>query len=48
MFGEVTEGYEIVQLIENVPKDGSTPVKKLVITTSGELPMPEEGERAEL
>lgn len=49
VFGEVLEGYEIVEAIENVPKgSGDKPVKDVKITKSGELPVPEEGIRAEL
>jgi len=49
VFGEVLEGYEIVQAIENVPKaPGDKPVKAVKITKSGELPVPEEGIHVEL
>jgi len=49
VFGEVLEGYEIVEKIENVPKaPGDKPVKPVKITKSGELPVPEEGIRVEL
>ncbi|CAG8957018.1 hypothetical protein HYFRA_00012498 [Hymenoscyphus fraxineus] len=45
VFGEVLEGYEIVEKIELVPKgSGDKPVKKVTITKSGELPVPEEDE----
>lgn len=49
VFGEVLEGYEIVEKIENVPKaPGDKPVKPIKIVKSGELEVPEEGIRAEL
>lgn len=49
VFGEVLEGYEIVDKIENVPKGaGDKPTKKVTISKSGELEVPEEGIHAEL
>ncbi|KAA8575833.1 hypothetical protein EYC84_004923 [Monilinia fructicola] len=43
VFGEVLEGYEIVEKIEDVKKGGSDrPVEAVKITESGELPVPEE------
>ena len=48
VFGEVLEGYNVVEYIENVPVSGSTPVEKVIVQKSGELPPPEEGLRAEL
>ncbi|KAG0645296.1 Peptidyl-prolyl cis-trans isomerase B [Hyphodiscus hymeniophilus] len=49
VFGEVLEGYEIVQAIENVPKAaGDRPKSAVKITKSGELPVPEEGIHVEL
>jgi len=49
VFGEVLEGYEIVDKIENVPKgSGDKPVKTVKIAKSGELEVPEEGIHAEL
>lgn len=49
VFGEITEGYDIVEQIENVPKgSGDKPLKAVTIAKSGELEMPEEGTRAEL
>jgi cyclophilin family peptidyl-prolyl cis-trans isomerase len=49
VFGEVLEGYEIVEKIENVPKKpGDKPTTPVTITKSGELPVPDEGIRAEL
>ncbi|KAF2832549.1 peptidyl-prolyl cis-trans isomerase B [Ophiobolus disseminans] len=49
VFGEVLEGYEIVDKIENVPKgSGDKPVKPVKIAKSGELEVPEEGIHAEL
>ncbi|KAH8670403.1 putative peptidyl-prolyl cis-trans isomerase B [Tricladium varicosporioides] len=49
VFGEVLEGYEIVEKIEQVPKaPGDKPIKAVKITKSGELPVPEEGIHVEL
>jgi len=49
VFGEVLEGWEIVDKIQNVPKGASDkPTKPVTITKSGELEVPEEGIRAEL
>jgi peptidyl-prolyl cis-trans isomerase B (cyclophilin B) len=49
VFGEVLEGYEIVQAIEKVPKGaGDKPVKAVKISKSGELPVPEEGIHVDL
>jgi peptidyl-prolyl cis-trans isomerase B (cyclophilin B) len=49
VFGEVLEGYEIVEKIENVPKNpGDKPKQAIKIVKSGELEVPEEGTRAEL
>jgi len=49
VFGEVLEGYEIVQAIENVPKgQGDKPIKPIKISKSGEIPVPEEGIHVEL
>lgn len=49
VFGEVLEGYEIVDKIQDVPKGASDkPVKTVKIAKSGELPVPEEGIRGEL
>ncbi|KAL3418197.1 Peptidyl-prolyl cis-trans isomerase B [Phlyctema vagabunda] len=49
VFGEVLEGYEIVEAIENVPKgSGDKPIKPVKISKSGELPVPEEGIHVEL
>ena len=49
VFGEVLEGYEIVQKIEDVPKGpGDKPISPVKITKSGELPVPEEGIHVEL
>ena len=46
MFGEVLEGYGVVEKIEDVPKDeGAKPFKPVKIVKSGEL---EEGTHAEL
>lgn len=49
MFGEVLEGYQIVEEIENVPKaPGDKPIKPIKITKSGELPVPDEGIHVDL
>jgi len=43
VFGEVLEGYDIVQKIEDVPKaPGDKPLKTVKIVKSGELEVPEE------
>lgn len=49
VFGEVLEGYEFVEKVENV-KTGRNdkPEKTVKIAKSGELEMPAEGIRAEL
>jgi len=49
VFGEVVEGYEIVETIENVPKGaGDKPLKTVKIAKSGELEVPDEGIHVEL
>lgn len=49
VFGEVLEGYEIVEKIENAKTSGGDkPVKAVKIAKSGELPVPEEGIHVEL
>jgi peptidyl-prolyl cis-trans isomerase B (cyclophilin B) len=49
VFGEVLEGYEIVEKIEDVPKNpGDKPKQTIKIVKSGELEVPDEGIRAEL
>ena len=49
VFGEVLEGYEIVEQIENVPKSaGDKPNSPVTIKKSGELEVPEEGIHVEL
>ena len=49
VFGEVLEGYDIVEKIENVEKgQGDKPAKTVKIVKSGELPKPDEGTHAEL
>lgn len=49
VFGEVMEGYEIVEKIENVSKDGrDRPTVEVKIVKSGELEVPEEGIHVEL
>ncbi|KIW96558.1 peptidyl-prolyl cis-trans isomerase B [Cladophialophora bantiana CBS 173.52] len=43
VFGEVLEGYDVVEKIENVPKgSGDRPAKPVKIVKSGELPVPPE------
>ncbi|KAK8216709.1 Peptidyl-prolyl cis-trans isomerase B [Zalaria obscura] len=43
VFGEVLEGYDVVEKIENVPKGaGDKPTKPVKIVKSGELEVPEE------
>jgi len=49
VFGEVLEGYEIIEKIEDVPKGaGDKPSKTVKIAKSGELEVPAEGIHAEL
>lgn len=49
VFGEVLEGYDIVEKIENVEKNpGDKPKETVKIAKSGELPVPEEGIHVEL
>lgn len=49
VFGEVLEGYDVVEKVENVPKGaGDKPSKTVKIAKSGELEAPEEGTHAEL
>jgi len=49
VFGEVLEGYEVVDKIQNVPKArGDKPTNDVKIAKSGELEVPDEGIRAEL
>lgn len=49
VFGEVLEGYDVVEKIENVPKSpGDKPTKTVKIAKSGELEVPAEGIHAEL
>ena len=49
VFGEVLEGYDIVEKVENVDKGpGDKPSKTVKISKSGELEAPEEGTHAEL
>jgi len=49
VFGEVLEGYEIVDKIQNVDKEpGDKPKKPVKIAKSGELEVPAEGIRGEL
>jgi len=49
VFGEVLEGYDVVDAIQNVEKrPGDKPAQAVKIAKSGELEVPEEGIRAEL
>ena len=49
VFGEVLEGYEIIDKIQNVEKGpGDKPKQTIKIVGSGELQVPEEGIRSEL
>lgn len=49
VFGEVLEGYDVVEKIENAPKgSGDKPKSTIKIVRSGELELPEEGIRSEL
>ncbi|KAL2760569.1 hypothetical protein ACRALDRAFT_2095779 [Sodiomyces alcalophilus JCM 7366] len=49
VFGEVLEGYDIVEKIENAEtQPGDRPVKAVKIAKSGELEVPPEGIRVEL
>lgn len=49
VFGEVLEGYDVVEKIENSEKaPGDKPKKTVKIAKSGELDPPEEGTRGEL
>jgi len=49
VFGEVLEGYEIVEKIENAKtSSGDKPVKAVKIAKSGELEVPPEGIHVEL
>lgn len=49
VFGEVLEGYDIIDKIEKVAtKSGDKPVQPVKIAKSGELEVPAEGIHAEL
>jgi peptidyl-prolyl cis-trans isomerase B (cyclophilin B) len=49
VFGEVLEGYDIVDKVQNSDKDpGDKPKKTVKIAKSGELEVPAEGIHAEL
>ena len=49
VFGEVVEGYDIVEKIENCAKgSGDKPKETVKIVKSGEIEVPDEGIRAEL
>ena len=48
VFGEVIEGYDICEKIQDVPKgSGDKPAKTVKIAKSGELEVPEGGMRAD-
>jgi peptidyl-prolyl cis-trans isomerase B (cyclophilin B) len=50
VFGELLEGWDIIDLVQNVPKEpGDKPKEAVKIVKSGELhDLPEEGIRSEL
>lgn len=49
VFGEVLEGYDVVEKIENAPTaPGDKPIKQVKIAKSGELEVPPEGIHVEL
>lgn len=49
VFGEVLEGYDVVEKIESSPTNpGDKPVKTVKIAKSGELEVPPEGIHVEL
>jgi peptidyl-prolyl cis-trans isomerase B (cyclophilin B) len=49
VFGEVLEGYDVVEKVEKCKKGpGDKPEKTVKIAKSGELEVPEEGIHAEL
>ena len=49
VFGEVIEGYDVVEKIENAPKTpDDKPLATVKIAKSGELPIGEEGTHVEL
>ena len=49
VFGEVMEGYDVVEKIETTETaPGDKPVKTVKIAKSGELPVPPEGIHVEL
>ena len=48
VFGEVLEGYEIVEKIESSETQSDKPVKTVKIAKSGELEVPPEGIHVEL
>ena len=49
VFGEVLEGYDVVEKIENCEKgSGDKPAKTVKIAKSGELEVPPEGIHVEL
>lgn len=49
VFGEVLEGYEVVEAIENVPKvPGDKPQQVVKIVKSGELESEDKGSHEEL
>ncbi len=49
VFGEVLEGFDVVEQIENIKTGpGDKPVQPVKIAKSGEMEVPEEGIHAEL
>jgi len=48
VFGEVTEGFDVVTKIENTETKSDRPLANITIVKSGELPMSPEGTHAEL
>ena len=47
VYGEVLEGYDVVEKIEKVDKASDTPIEPVKIVKSGELPLAEEGTHTE-
>ncbi|MBE3043599.1 peptidylprolyl isomerase [Candidatus Bathyarchaeota archaeon] len=49
VFGEILEGFDIIDKIEKVPtRPGDKPIDTVKIAKSGELPVPDEGIHIEL
>ena len=47
VFGEVIEGYDVVEQIEKVDKASDKPIEPVKIAKSGEIPLAGEGTHAE-